>query len=399
MPKLGEAWVNIRANMKPLQAGLKKAFGMVKSVMRRMTRIITRAAKWAAVGFVAISTAAIKMAMDAQESENLFEVSMGRMAEATRYWSDRISKSLGLNAFEVRKYVSTFNVMLESMGIASEKTADMSRKLVELAYDMASFYNLKPAEAFQKIQAGITGEIEPLKRIGILINETTVKTWALNKGLGDEKGNLSEVEKVMARYALIMEQTIKAQGDLQRTAGSATNVLRSLRSQVAQVAIAYGTELLPVVTKWSIKMRDWLAENKNKFTEWGRVVRAQIERVHFYFRTLYDLVQAKGWEAGLTKLTIDFIRAMRTIWNTLKADVFPAAVKIGEMMGKGIKTGIEKEFPEWQRFIRAISITGAISRWTPKALAARGGAAVVEKVIEGGIRPPIFLRGKKVGEF
>lgn len=399
MARLGEAWVNIRSNLKPLRAGLNKAYSMVKNVMRKMTSFITRATKWAALGFVAVSTAAVKMAMDAQESENLFEVSMGNMARATRKWSDQMSKALGLNAFEVRRFVSTFNVMLESMGIAPEKTADMSKKLVELTYDMASFFNLRPAEAFQKLQAGITGEIEPLKRLGILVNETTIQQWALNNKMIEGKEKLTEVQKVMARYAVILKQTQKAQGDLERTAGSATNILRSLKSQVVNVAIAYGTELLPVVTKLAKVMRNWLAENKDRFAAWGKAVGGWVNRVYVYFKVLYDLIQARGWTAGITKITIDIVRAFKAMWKILKKDVYPAAIEIGRALGKGIYAGLKAELPD---FMSGLEKLYRIGRWTPMGLYARGGAAI-SRAVRG--TPETVTQAeprayrKKVGEF
>ncbi len=112
---------------------------------------------------------ALDMAMDAVESENLFEESMGGMADSAREWSKQLRKDLGLNEYEVRKNVATFNVMFDSMGISEDAAYDMATGMSQLAYDMASFYNLPTEEAFQKLQAGITGEAEPLKRLGILV--------------------------------------------------------------------------------------------------------------------------------------------------------------------------------------------------------------------------------------
>jgi hypothetical protein len=109
--------------------------------------------------------AVTKAAMAAEESENLFRVSMGDSAAATKAWSQTMSQALGLNQYEVRRNVATFNVMFESMGTGAEKANAMAKGLTQLAYDMASFYNLRPEEAFQKLQAGITGEVEPLKRL------------------------------------------------------------------------------------------------------------------------------------------------------------------------------------------------------------------------------------------
>lgn len=208
------------------------------------------------IPILGIGAAATKMAMDAVESENLFEVSFGNMAESARTWSKDVSKSLKLNEYEVRKNAATYYVMLESMGLSSEKALGMSKSFTQLAYDMASFYNLKPEEAFEKLKAGITGETEPLKALGVLINETTVEAYAMEKGIGKltktKKGfklELSETDKVMARYGLIMQATEKAQGDLARTMDSPTNKLRIQTEQIKQQAIELGTKLMPLMEK------------------------------------------------------------------------------------------------------------------------------------------------------
>jgi hypothetical protein len=292
MPKLGEAFVVVRANLAPLKRGLAAARRAVNIAMRKITRTALRAGKWAALAFAGISGAAVKLAMDAEESENLFVVSMGNMAKATREWSEEMSKALGLNAYEVRRMVSTFNVMLGSMGLGEKEAAKMSKQLTQLTYDMASFYNLKPEVAFLKLQSGISGEIEPLKRLGILVNENTIKTYALTKGIIGEKEQLSEIQKVQARYAVILEQTDKAQGDLARTAGSATNIMRSLHSTLTDVAIAYGTELLPVVTDLAAQLRDWLAENKERIRGWGAAVGKALTVAVDKFKEFVDLLES-----------------------------------------------------------------------------------------------------------
>jgi hypothetical protein len=198
---------------------------------------------------IAIGGAATKMAMDAVESENLFEVSMGGMAQAAREWSKELSKSLGVNQYESRKVIGTFNVMLVSMGQGKQAAYDMAKGLTQLAYDMASFYNLKPEEAFQKLQAGISGETEPLKRLGILISEETINHWALTHGIIRQGEALTQNQKITARYNSILEQTKMAQGDLARTIDSPTNQLRLLKSRAQETAVTFGMLLLPVMSK------------------------------------------------------------------------------------------------------------------------------------------------------
>jgi phage-related minor tail protein len=189
------------------------------------------------------------MAMDAVESENLFEVAMGAVAGDARKWSEETSKALGLNAYNVRNNMATYNAMLTSMGLTSDESLKMSEGLTQLSYDMASFYNLKPEEAFDKLKSGISGEAEPLKALGILVNDNTIKTYAYANGIAKQGEQLTEAQKVQARYGAIMEATKNAQGDLARTMDSPTNKLRIMKEQAQQIGIQFGQILIPILEK------------------------------------------------------------------------------------------------------------------------------------------------------
>lgn len=226
--------------MRAMQRDLEK-------VSRNLTTFGTSMSTTVSLPILAAAAGVTKLAMDAVESENLFEVSMGGMADDARKWSESISDSLGLNEYAVRKNVGTFNVMLDSMGLGKDASYDMAKGLTQLAYDMASFYNLKPEEAFEKLQSGISGEVEPLKRLGIIVNETTAQQWALTHGIIKQGETMTEAQKVQARYGAIMDQTAKAQGDLARTIDSPTNKLRVLKEQGTELAIEFGMALIPTL--------------------------------------------------------------------------------------------------------------------------------------------------------
>ena len=244
---------------------IKKAIDKIKALAKAM-----------ALAFVGITVGLVKMAMDAVESENLFEVSMGNMADSARKWSKATSKLMGVSAFDLRKQVGTFNVMIESMGLGTNEAYEMSKAMTVLAHDMASFYNLRSDEAFDKLRAALSGEAEPMKRLGVLVNETTTKMWAWKTGLVANKKALTEAQKVQARFGVIMEATSKAQGDMVRTSDTLSNTLRILKAQLKDISIEIGNYLLPAVTKVAIKMRDWLKENKEDIIKWGHKVYAVI---------------------------------------------------------------------------------------------------------------------------
>ncbi|MPN55679.1 hypothetical protein SDC9_203363 [bioreactor metagenome] len=114
---------------------------------------------------------------------------------------------------------------------------------------MASFYNIKPEVAFEKLKSGITGETEPLKALGINLLDTQVEAYALRTGLIKLGEELSEQGKIAARYGLIMESTQKAQGDLARTMDSPTNKLRIQKAQFEEVSTSLAFSLMPQIEK------------------------------------------------------------------------------------------------------------------------------------------------------
>ncbi|MGD9276363.1 MAG: hypothetical protein PVJ67_04270 [Candidatus Pacearchaeota archaeon] len=255
-------------------SSVKKAFGEVdKSVkttedkFRRaaqtMTSLGTKLSIAVTAPLVLIGKKSLDMAMDVVESENLFEVSLGKMADAARDWSRAFSESVGLNEYEVRKQVGTFDVMLKSMGLTEEAAYDMSKSMTELAYDMASFYNLRPEEAFDKLKSGIVGMPRPLQDLGIVVNETAVQMYALKQGIIEEGEVMTESQKIMARYGAIMERTSDAQGDMARTLESPANQMRIFKEQVNLAMIELGKSLIPVMQKFIDMVKPWVEKFKD----------------------------------------------------------------------------------------------------------------------------------------
>lgn len=261
--------VKIAADVSSLQKDMLKAQKTMQKTANNLKTAGTMLTTSVTAPILAVGFSTLKMAMQAVESENLFKESMGKMSDSAKTWSKNLRKQFGLNEYEVRKTVSTFNVMLESMKLGEKNAYDMSKGLTQLGYDMASFYNLKPEEAFMKLQAGITGEIEPLKRLGILINQTTIEAYAFANGIAKKGEKLTEQQKVVARYGAILEQTSKAQGDLGRTLDSPTNKFRIMGAKVQNLAIDFGVALLPAldtlliigktVLAWAEKAVNWFA--------------------------------------------------------------------------------------------------------------------------------------------
>ena len=251
-----ELQVLITANTKQLQKEMKNANKRIDSLQKTAkstsSGVLSSFNKLKngiiALGIGKVIADSIKTGMDAIESDNLFDTSLGKYADSVKSWSDNIADSLGLNATAMRKNVGVIYNMTTSMGLAEGNALKMSQGISLLTEDMASFYNLDSTEAFNKLRAGLTGETEPLKALGILVDENTIKQVAYQYGIASTGAELTQQQKVLARYVAILQQTGNAQGDLARTINSPSNQLRIFKNQVTQAGMSLGNVLLPMVS-------------------------------------------------------------------------------------------------------------------------------------------------------
>lgn len=191
----------------------------------------------------------VKFAMEAVESESLVATVFGESIGEITAWSDEMSQKLGLNAYEVRKNAGVFYNIAEAMGVSQKNAMSLSKGVVSLSNDMASFYNISTEEAVNKIRAGLTGQVVPLQQLGIVINENTIKETAWRTGMVRSGEELTNNQKVLARYMTILEQTRTAQGDMARTLDSPANQLRVLQARWQQLATTLGSLIIPVLNK------------------------------------------------------------------------------------------------------------------------------------------------------
>lgn len=195
---------------------------------------------------IAAGTALFRMGSNAEETRNLFNVAMGDMADEANTFVQQTRKNLGLVEEDLQKMLGTTQQIVTSMGIADDAALEFSKTVTLLSNDLASFFNIGSEEAFQKIISGLTGEAEPLKRLGIIVTDVRLEQEALAVGIDTATSAMTEQQKVLLRLRAILNQTKNAQGDLARTIDSPANQMRILTGQIREQGIALGTALLPV---------------------------------------------------------------------------------------------------------------------------------------------------------
>jgi hypothetical protein len=315
--KLADALLYLAVDDDGLKSGLRSAEGQtdnwakavsgrLNDVMRggleRVGQMATNLVATGARAAGALVVDSIGAAGDLGETINKVSVVFDENSAKVLEWSKNTSTALGQSRQTALDAVGTFGNLFDSMGIGKDATTDMSLGLVELASDLASFNNLDPTEALEKLRSGIVGETEPLRSLGVNLNAVAVQAKAMQMGLVEttvdmtkvnratltlEKANtdaaaalkehgaeslqyrdaqlkvaesekaletamagknveLTAAQKAQATYALILEQTKNAQGDFANTADGAANSSRILDAQLADMKATIGGAFLPV---------------------------------------------------------------------------------------------------------------------------------------------------------
>lgn len=259
--------------------GVKKASNELEDLRGKFDKLKSQGAKGFAIGagFTAATKGlelvgdaagmaadfigdSINAARDLHETLSKSTVVFGDYAGQIETWGETAAEAMGLSKQEAIEAAATFGGLFQEVGQSRADAVEMSQTLVQLAGDLASFNNIDPSEALQKLRSGLAGEAEPLRSMNVFLNEAAVKAKAMEMDLGDAHGELTDGEKILARYKLIMEQTTVAQGDYTRTADGLANSQRTANAKLIDAQAQLGESFEPIalgVTEAQIAVVDW----------------------------------------------------------------------------------------------------------------------------------------------
>lgn len=256
---IGKVLLDLETNAAPFQQQLNgiagKSTNMVKSAFMGLGKVMAGA--FAVTKLVQFGKASIDLASDLAEVQNVVDVVFGESANQINNFAKTALESYGLSELSAKRYSSTMGAMLKSMGLSNEAVLDMSQSVTALAGDMASFYNLSGDDAFNKIRAGISGETEPLKQLGINMSVANMEAFALSQGITKAYSKMSQSEQALLRYNYLLSTTADAQGDFARTSDGWANQTRILTEQFNSLKATLGSAFIAVLTP-VVRMLNWV---------------------------------------------------------------------------------------------------------------------------------------------
>ncbi len=240
--------VYLAADLKKFNKGMTQAQGGLKGLGDSISKLAGPAliAAGAAAGAFAVKLGvdAVNAASDLSETQNKVGVIFGQSSEQMLAFADTAVTALGQTRTQALEGAATFAQFGKSAGISGQSLVDFSSELVTLSADLASFNNSSPDEAINAIGSALRGEAEPMRKFGVLLDDATLKAKALEMGIYDGTGSLTQQQKVLAAHQVILSQTTDAQGDFARTSDGLANTQRILSAAVEDAKAEIGEGLV-----------------------------------------------------------------------------------------------------------------------------------------------------------
>ena len=345
---------------------MRNTLGGLNSVMKTMT--------WNTVymGLRKVSSLiakAITKSNAYQENLNLFTVAMGKYADQALKYGQTVSDILGIDISQWVRNQGVFMTLATGFGVVGDRAYTMSKNLTQLGYDISSFFNISVEDAMQKLQSGISGELEPLRRLGYDLSQARLEAVALSLGIDKSVASMTQAEKAELRYYAIMTQVTTAQGDLARTLDAPANQLRILKAQFEMAAQAIGNIFIPAlnaILPYAIAVVQVIREIANAIANlFGfKLTEVDYSGVGELASGAGDLATGLDDAAGAAKKLKQYTAGFDEL------NVFAPANASGSGAGGGGGTGFDFEMPEYDFLGDAISTkVGEIKAMLEQSLA------------------------------
>lgn len=265
---IGALRVIFGANTVAFEKGTTKVDRMMKQTRRRLGKLskkLVSVGKVMSIGLTAplaaLGATSFKTAAAFEELQSAFDVTFKGASSSMRKWAEETGDTLQRSTQEIQESAVAF-ASLFNKAFDPEQANEMTKTFSILTQDLASFRDLSNSVAQQKLFSGLTGEAEPLKAVGVFLNEAALKTKLLELGLKKVNGAYTDQQKIVGRAALIQEQLAEANGDVIRTSDSATNQIKAAKAAFNELQVVIGNQLIPIITPLVKK----LGEVIQKFT-------------------------------------------------------------------------------------------------------------------------------------
>lgn len=309
-------------SVKAMKDGVNQAF---KGIALKMGGLV------AGIGLANFAKESIMLASDLDEVKNVVDTTFGKSSKTIDNWSKNAIKAFGIGELQAKQFNGTLGAMMKTAGFSGDTLAKMTTDVAGLAGDIASFRNMEPEEAFEKLKSIVTGSSEPVEALGLDFRVASLEAYAMSKGIKKAYKNMSNAEQIQLRYNYTMEKTKDMQGDFNKTNKGFANQLRIAKARLKQLGASVASYTLPPLNKLLNMFNNFMSAIPKFGSKIKQVFKdlSQVTNSTDFFKVFMDYVN----NLLFTKLPNDIAMASSNIIGEIVkffTDIYDNAVRIGK---------------------------------------------------------------------
>lgn len=242
---LKQLMIRVGADVSGVDKELKKASKQVVAFGKDMEKVGATLTKTLTLPILAVGGAAVKLGLEASETEQKFAYAFGNMAGSVKSWSDQLAKSRGLDAFDFRNTAADMQTLAKGFGFTNDAAAEMSKGLTEASYALAEIYETDAATVAENIASGFKGRANALKDFGIVIDDVRLKAWAYTHGIAKMGEELTAAQKAQSTYGIIMASSADEMAEFAKTG---SDLATTFKNKLNTALKEFGTRLIETGT-------------------------------------------------------------------------------------------------------------------------------------------------------
>lgn len=206
-------------------------------------------------------TESIQVAAEAEQVFNklttVFENNAAAMGKA-----QEMAKNYGTSVSTMASSLSTVGDLLQAQGMGKSESLEMAAQWTEAFSDIIAFkdINMSVEEFAQNFMSGAAGNLRNFRSFGSIVKESAVNAELAKRGLSDLSGEELELEKMVIRATLALDQQKNAMGATQSEWDTALSVTRRLTEQWKEYKENLGTGLNKAILPFKKMISDILTD-------------------------------------------------------------------------------------------------------------------------------------------
>ena len=199
----------------------------------------------AGLGLVAGLKKTLNLAGELEQNLGGAKAVFGNYAKEMQDMAAGAFSKLGLSQSDYLATANKMGALFKGSGFSAAQSADMTTKAMQRAADVASIMGVDINSAMESVAGAAKGNFTMMDNLGVAINDTTLKLYAQEHGLGKLE---TTQQKVNAAMQMFLDKTEYAAGNYASENDTFAGAFQTAKAEVENLVAAVGTELLPAAT-------------------------------------------------------------------------------------------------------------------------------------------------------